>query len=332
MTTVPVPAPSAVETPRRAYWTPVLVSLLSIATGFAVLWSVRHQLPEPMVRHWGVDGRPDGWWSVRANFVFSVLFPLGMSAFLVGMGALTRQMRAMAPLASGLSVFLSVLVFGSSWSQRGQTSATAADVNWPMWVGTAAGAVVGLLVWLATRDTGRHLARTGPSADAPRVPVAPGAKLAWTGVTRSSGGTWAAVVLSLVPTLAMAALFTVLGNPSMGLFMVVLTAVLVVLMSALRCRVSVDARGVRALGLGLVPWVRIPLAEIEQASIARVDALGEFGGWGYRGKNDGSGSWGLVTAGGEALVVERAGKAPFYLTVDGARDAAAAVNTLVSRR
>lgn len=81
--------------------------------------------------------------------------------------------------------------------------------------------------------------------------------------------------------------------------MVAITAVISPLLSSLHYQVTVDSRGVRALGLGVVPWVRIPLEQIEEEHVTTIDGpLGQFGGGGYRGAADGSGAWGVVTAAG----------------------------------
>lgn len=318
-------------TPARVHWIPLAVTVAAIAVGLTAVWAVRDQLPDPVARHWGADGRPDGFSSLRAHLVFATLFPLLMAVLLLGLGAATRQLRALGPVAAGMSVFLSTLFFGGTVAQRGQQASSAADVGWPVWAGAAAGAATGLLVWLATRDTRHHVATAAPAPGAPRVRVDPGTRVAWTGSTRASTGVWVSAVLGLLPMLVMGAVFWAMGNRSMGLFMLALEVPMVLLLSALRCRVTIDARGVRALGLGLVPWVRVPLEQIEQATISTVSPLGDFGGWGYRGSLDGSGGWGLVTAEGEAVVLERAGRGPLFITVDHAREAAGVVNTLLSR-
>lgn len=317
--------------PARVIWLPLGVVLAATLAGFGLVWSVRSELPDPVARHWGADGRPDGFSSLNSQLVFGLLFCLGMPLLMFGLGAGMRQLRAMGTVAAGLAVFLSTLLFGGLYAQRGLDSATAASASWPMWLGFTAGPLVGLLVWLGVRDTTPHVATTGPTADAPRVRVAPGARVAWTGSTRAGRGSWVAAVLGLVPTLAMGIMFATFGDRSAGVLMLLLTLAMAALLSNLRCRVTIDSRGVRALGLGFVPWVRIGLDHIEEATLETVSPLGDFGGWGYRSKLDASGSWGLVTSGGEALVIERAGKGPFYLTVDGAREAASVVNTLVAR-
>ncbi|GAA1396317.1 DUF1648 domain-containing protein [Luteococcus peritonei] len=317
--------------PARAVWIPLLVSLVCVLAGLGLVWGVRAELPDPVARHWSADGTPDGFSSLRVQLAVATLFPLLLSGIVLALGAGTRQLRALGPVAAGLAAFVSVVLFGSTWAQRGQQAATATDVNWPAWAGAGAGLLCGLLVWLTTRDTAHHVATATPAVDAPRIRVAPGTTLAWTGSTRASTGVWVSAVLGLLPMLVMGAVFWAMGNRSMGLFMLALEVPMALLLSALRCRVTIDARGVRAMGLGLVPWVRLPLEQIEEATIGTASPMGDFGGWGYRGRLDGSGAWGLVTAEGEALVLERAGKGPLYVTVDRAREAAGVVNTLISR-
>lgn len=325
-------APVGPSAPARAFWIPVLVAFAAATVGFALVWMVRDQLPDPVARHWGADGRPDGFSPLRLELVTDVALTLAPSALMLGLGAAMRQLRAVGPIAAAMSVFVAVVGFGGLFAQRGLASATEARSGAQMWLGFLAGIAVGLLVWLAVRDTSRHRATGRPSTSAPRVPVAASTRVAWTGSTRSGAGVWVAAVLGLLPTTVMGVVFWRLGSRSVGVLMLLLTLAMAALLSNLRCRVSVDGRGVRALGLGVIPWVRIGLDEIEQAGLATVSPLGDFGGWGYRAKLDRSGAWGLVTSAGEAMVIGRAGKGPLYITVDGAAEAVAVLNTRLARR
>jgi hypothetical protein len=118
----------------------------------------------------------------------------------------------------------------------------------------------------------------------------------------------------------------VLGLPWMLLLAVAIVALLVLTCSA---RVVVDGDGLRVTSL-FVTWSRVPLERIAEARTGRVSPLREFGGYGWRIGRDGS--RGFVTRSGEALVVERVGEPSVVVTVDGADEAAAALNTLASRR
>lgn len=71
----------------------------------------------------------------------------------------------------------------------------------------------------------------------------------------------------------------------------------------------------------------MPLDEVASASAREIDALAEFGGWGYRAHRTG-----MVMRSGEGLVVRLDGGREFAVTVPDARTAAALLNTLVERR
>lgn len=333
-TTTTTDATERPRVPARTWLLPLLAILASAAIGAALVLQVWGELPDPIAHHWGADGKANEFGPLRKEFGFAVafttLFPLG----LLGLGAAIRQPRAFGPFAAGMGAFVSSVMFGMLRSQRGVSDvAGMPNAGGPLWIGTGAALVVGLLVWFLTRDTARHVAAHLPSVAAPHVDVAPGIRLAWTGLTRSGAGTWVGLALGTLPLVGMAVVFFALGNPNLGGFMLVMAVGLLPLLSMMWCRVTIDARGVRALGMGLIPWVRIPLEQVEEARTTTVDSpLGDFGGWGYRGKADGSGAWGVVTGAGEAVVIERAGKGPMYLTIDGAAEAAAVLNTLATRR
>ncbi len=122
-------------TVARVIWIPLVVVLAASLAGFGLVWSVRGELPDPVARHWGADGRPDGFGSLNSQLVFGLLFCLGMPLLMFGLGAGMRQLRAMGPVTAGLAVFLSALFFGGLYAQRGLDSATAASASWPMWFG-----------------------------------------------------------------------------------------------------------------------------------------------------------------------------------------------------
>ncbi|MGA5356075.1 hypothetical protein [Streptomyces purpurascens] len=82
---------------------------------------------------------------------------------------------------------------------------------------------------------------------------------------------------------------------------------------------------------GRLPWprIRVPLEAMACASHREVDALGDFGGWGYRIR---PGASGVILRSGSTLFVRRAGGWDFAVTVDDAATAAALLNTLIDRR
>ena len=94
--------------------------------------------------------------------------------------------------------------------------------------------------------------------------------------------------------------------------------------------VTVGAPGVRVRALGLITWADVPLRDIAGATVTRVNPMRDFGGWGRRLNL--RGEHGIITAAGPALRLDRGHGDPLVITVTDAEAAAAAVNTLVSRR
>lgn len=332
--TTSTPTTTRPRTPAHVYWIPVVLIVACAAIGLGVLLSVWGELPDPIAHHWGADGKPDQWSPLMGQVIFAVCFSLLMPLGMHGLGAALKQPRLMGPIAVGMAVFLSVLMFGGLYAQRGLADARdASDINGLLWWGMLGALAVGVILGLALRDRNRHVASRGPAATAPHLEVAPGTSIAWTGHTRvSKAALWFTLLLAFVPLGGMAVVFFALRNPGLGAFMLVLLVAIIALCSSLYCHVTIDARSLRAVGLGLIPWVTIPLEQVEEARLITIDSpLGDFGGYGYRGATDGSGGWALVTAPGEAVVIERSGKGPLAITLDGSAEAAAVLNTLALR-
>ncbi|MXG25105.1 DUF1648 domain-containing protein [Streptomyces sp. YIM 132580] len=200
----------------------------------------------------------------------------------------------------------------------------AAD-GFPMWhLAVAFGAAalaggVGLL--LARRVPAPEDPRAGKNpADRERIALADGEVAGWARIT---GSRW----LSL-GTLALVAAGAVLGYAvnwlaAAPLFLLALPAV-----TFCRPQVTVDRRGLTVSGLLPWPRVQVPLERIEAADSREVDAIAEFGGWGYRVR---PGRTGFIVRSGEAIVARQTGGREFAVTVEDSATGAALLNTLVDR-
>jgi hypothetical protein len=94
-------------------------------------------------------------------------------------------------------------------------------------------------------------------------------------------------------------------------------------------RVTVDRRGLTVASTVLPrPRLALPLGSIVSASSIQVNAMGDFGGWGYRIRPN---RRGVVLRSGEALSVRTVGKREYVVTVDDSTTAAALLNGLVNR-
>lgn len=96
-----------------------------------------------------------------------------------------------------------------------------------------------------------------------------------------------------------------------------------------RPHVTVDRRGLTVSGLLPRPRVRVPLERMTGADSRRVNALAEYGGWGYRIRPERSG---VITRSGEAIVVSLTSGREFAVTVDDSATGAALLNTLLDRQ
>ncbi|TQC47657.1 hypothetical protein EEB14_19055, partial [Rhodococcus sp. WS4] len=151
------------------------------------------------------------------------------------------------------------------------------------------------------------------------VPLAPGERAAWTGYAR---GRWAGVL-----ALAMA-LATVVSALVGALWLAVLFLVLAILGGAFASvTVQIDRAGL-TLSSWNVRWRRIPLDSVDEARATEIRPM-EWGGWGYRFTPRGTA---VVIRGGEGIVVTRRDGRPFAVTVDGAAQGAALLNSLVAPR
>ena len=323
--------PTVAPAPRSATVVPLVIMAAVVLGGTGLILSARTSYPERIVRHWGADGRPNGYTSLTALLITYPLLIVGLAAFVLVMGRMVHQERKMAAFVAGTAVFEGVLFYGMTWQQRGLTNTDQLHITPVMFGAAAAGlAVGGVIGWVFREHDLPRPAGTPLPAGARTLPIAPGTTLAWTGRTRlGKAAPWFAA-FGLAPLVGMAIWFGVLGSLGPAAFVSVAVVLVAVLMTSLHSRVTIDQRGVQARSFGFLRWTNIPLDTIEGATVKKeVWPLGEFGGYGVRGGFDGS--MGLVTARGPALVVERTQRKPYYLTVDDPDTAAATLNTLVAR-
>ncbi|MFB7580011.1 DUF1648 domain-containing protein [Streptomyces hydrogenans] len=319
MTTAPHTA--ALRVPFRLRALAALPFALAAGTYVALLavWSDR--LPDPLATHFSYGGEADGF-TGRAAFTAvgaALLLTLGAGwTVLVRRGALWG-----AWLTAGLTGTLLVLVVHDNLD-----AADPADVVSPLShlaVAAAAGAVLALAGHALSRlvPPEEHEG-AGPAVhpDAPRLDLGAGELAGWSRATASA------------PLTALGLLFLAGGAVAVLLgpwpLLLIALAVAVPGLALARIRVSVDRHGLTVRStLTPRPRVHVPLDDITAADVRPVDALREFGGWGYRVRAHRSG---VVLRSGEALLVRRGNGREFAVTVPDARTAAALLNTLVERR
>jgi hypothetical protein len=304
------------------------LSLLAVAAGLSLSW--RDSLPDPVATHWSSDGGPDGFMSLGGFVAVLVATGAACVALFSALGVFWGRAESTRRLSAAMNVwiggFVGTILAGSLWAQRGLPDAAEA---WnPAWLVVAA--VVGptaLAVVAAMLVPGDAPApAAGPvEAGAERAPLGPGERAAWIGrATTPRGALLVEIGVALAATAA-----AVVTQFWVMLAVPVLLALLALAMFSFTVRVDGAGLTVRsALGW---PRTRIPADEVVLASTATVHPLRDYGGWGWRVALDGSGRTGVVLRRGEALRVDRTAGRGFVVTVDGAAQAAALLNTMAER-
>lgn len=314
--------------PARVYWLPALVCALCALGGAALVWSVRGQLPDPIVTHWGADGKPDGFSSVRSVLVTGVVLTLALNLPLLALGWVLKQPRSLAPVVAGMSGFLVCTLFGGTWAQRGMTTEQVGNEWLSIAVGFGVALVLGLLTWLATRAPKVLVpASEVLPAGAPTITGPTNGRYAWTGPLVRGKAVYWFFGLAALPLVALGVVFGVLGNVPGAVFMLLTLLVVIVPFQMMFANITIDSRGIRTAGP--IRWFSIPLETIVSAEVGRtVIPLGDFGGYGLRVALF-DGARGLVTAEAPTLLVKQAGQPDMYITVADPATAAATLNTLL---
>lgn len=302
------------STGRMVGWT--LAAGLAVGIIPAVLlWATRGNLPQEVAVHWGSDGTADGWMSVGGALFTGAIFITLLAGFMAGVGAITKSLRFMAPFTVGMSVAMAWLIYGTILAQAGGGTPRAGPYIFSsLLVGVAVGVVA--YYWLRPRLPVHTPDETGTFV--PSLPGHPEIRR-WQGRTRVSTGLWVVSGIILLPGLVLVAV-SAARDVWLAASILLATVAVVALMLVSVQRITIDGRGVTSTWLGLRA-THIPLAEVRSAGHVEVEALGEFGGVGFRTAVDGRRE-GLVTSSGEALIVEREGHKDYVITVDDARSAA----------
>ncbi|MDT0615237.1 DUF1648 domain-containing protein [Streptomyces lancefieldiae] len=294
---------------------------IATAAYIGVFLARYERLPERIATHFSGNGGADGFTSRTAALWFGggLLVGLGLLFTVLTLvskessGArLTAAVGAGTAVTVGYPLVLTVLV--------NTDVQDPAEVQLPMWhvaVLLFTGVATGALAW--------WLMSAGPRPTA--VPTAPSLPLA-----EGEAASWSRTLTSralLLPAGAITlwGLFTVAFGPwQAGLLQLVLGLTCAPLAGV---RVTVDRRGVTVASTVLPrPRLALPLGSIVSAGSVQVNAMGDFGGWGYRIRPN---RRGVVLRSGEALSVRTAEGREYVVTVDDSATAAALLNGLVKR-
>ncbi|WP_418958222.1 DUF1648 domain-containing protein [Streptomyces tritici] len=296
---------------------PFLLALAAYATVLVLWWG---RLPDPLATHFSAaGGRADGWTSRTGAAVTGAVLLGAAGAAWTALAE--RRSPAGAWATAGFLGGLLVLMLHGNLDAADPRTVAAPPSH--LAVAAAVAGLAALAGWAASRlvpEEERPAAAGGEPYE--RLPLGPGEVAGW------SRDTGSGVLTALGAGLLLGGLVALVLAP--WPVALALLAVGVPGLALARVRVTADRRGLTvAPAPAGRPRIRVPLDEIESASVCEVRAVTDFGGWGYRVRAHRTG---LVLRSGEALVVRRSDGREFAVTVADARTAAALLNTLVARR
>ncbi|MFE0640630.1 hypothetical protein ACFW2Y_03240 [Streptomyces sp. NPDC058877] len=294
--------------------------VLALAAQLLLLALHHDRLPDQLAVHFGPGGA-DGFAGRTAYGVISAALLLGLGT---GWTLLVRRNALWGAWATaGFTGALLALLVRDNLDAADATQVVSPPTDLALAAASAALlATVGLALTRLVPEG--EPAGASVDADAPRLPLGAGEVAGWTRTTGSRPLTALAVL-----ALAAAPVALLLAPWPLALLGLVGLVIGVPGLALARVRVTVDRRGLTVRpSFASRPRVRVPLDEVAGADVRDVDALTDFGGWGYRVRAHRTG---VVLRSGEALVVRRSGGREFAVTVPDARTAAALLNTLAER-
>ncbi|MGM7697569.1 DUF1648 domain-containing protein [Microbacterium sp. A84] len=324
---------------RAAFlWVGVIVPLALIVLATVVIAAWLPEIPEPAATHWGTDG-VDGYGPGWTYLVMPIGIGGGIVVLFGAMALFSHRLppkesdraqawsppRFLGGVSLGTAGMISLLSVVSVGVQRGLSDAADAP-GIGLWIVLGFIVLVGFTVlgWFLQPKSPRVFAPNGAAAE--RIPLAAGEKLVWVG-TANMSRIGVVVLLAAVAFLAIRAAMLIAESDAGWWIYGVATVVIALLVSStLTFRVRVNARGLSARSLLGWPRTQIPLSDIERVETVEIDPFREFGGWGWRLSMDGR--RGIVLRTGEALQVTQSNGRVFVVTLDGASEAAAVLETL----
>lgn len=314
----------------------VIVPLALAAIGIAVILVSIPELPNPVAVHWGLTDGPDRFGNIAVPLLLITVPTLAHCALSLAVtryskdGIFTAIQRFVLAMAPFLAAVLTASMAGSIIIQRGLPDASAApSIASVLGIAIGSGVLLGLAGWLVLpTPTPRAEAA---SIAAPTVELTSTERATWTqriGPNRTVTGSLAVfAVLAVVAGTATMAVAAPLWASVVFLALALVLAVGVG--GSMFWRITVDGRGLDARAAIGFPHLRVPLDEIDAATVTNVRVGRDFGGWGLRW--GGAGRYGVITRSGEALVITRTRGRTLTLTVPGAGTAAALLISLRER-
>ena len=311
----------------------LLVPLAVTMAAVVLMLSWLPDLPNEVISHWGIDGADGFAGPVNYPIVFGITGVLASVAlgiatlFSASKGELTWVLKVLALLPLWLTVFLGIVASWLLGAQRVSSEGVDSPAL-PILVGFVVASALAVIGWFILPVADRPV--RGAPSPAPTLPIAAGERVLWTGLATSS--TALIVIIGGVALFATALVAVAIVLTGGRYWFLVFAPVLIIFLviSSFAWRVRVDQRGVEVRSIVGVPRFFIPLSKVESASVAEINPIGDFGGWGLRW--GGGGRMGVVLHRGAALEVHRTDRRSLVVTIDRPEDAAAVVNGLVAQR
>lgn len=302
--------------------------VLALLVDLVLYVTAKDRLPDRLAAHFDAGGDPD-------TYVGHSTYLLALGPVLLVLGVLSASIavngrfhgRAHRWFTGGgfaVAAFLGYLLIAVLFANVDVPDGGAAD-GFPLRhiaVALGAAAVAGALGLLLSRlvPAPGHPRDAAP-AGRERITLADGEVAGW---ARGVGAWWAPIAV-----LVLLAAGIVVGREQSWFIGVPLALLALVAGTFCRPHVTVDRRGLTVSGLLPRPRVRVPLERMEDADSRRVNAVAEYGGWGYRIRPERSG---VITRSGEAIVIRLTSGREFAVTVDDSATGAALLNTLLDRQ
>lgn len=312
----------------------ILVPVIVTLAGAAVVIAWLPQLPDPIATHWS-GTEPDGF----EPKIFMVFMTLGMGFSMTALfsgivwfemrnrpetwGSMQRFLGALTP---AVVVGMTVMFVGSVEMQRGLTDARdAGSVDSMLAIGGATALVVGLLAWAVQPKV--EFAKPEEPADAESLALAPNERAVWIGEARMGRGVFVSLGLLLLILIGMTVTMLAVGDEAWWILLLTVVVVLIGIAATTAYRVRIDATGIRVRAFFGWPRFHYGPDRIRAAAVGDIAPMAQYGGWGLRLI---PGSTGVITRGGEAIVVTLTNDRTFVVTVDDAAVGAALLQAVVA--
>ncbi len=276
-----------------------------------------------MATHWDLDGRPDGSTPLPAAVALMAV-PAALAALVLAVSVLRSRHQA-RPATPGATAAIGAAVGGLFATLSAATVvANAGAATWHD-ATLRPGAVIatvaaGVTAPVALASWALAPAAPPPATDRSLAGRRTSTRVAWAG---SCHARWPGLAAAVVAGAAILASLQALWLAAY----LALAALAVLAVGTVH--VTAGVRGVRAVPPTAWPGVRIPLDRIASARAIDLRPM-RWGGWGYRGSLRFLGRAAWVLRAGPALELTLVDGRVFAVTIDGAGEAAAVVNELLS--